>query len=233
MPTFSLRTLVAQAFRNPSIAERFIKFEQGGGLRFEPNPGLKAEKLVFSYELGVNWKVLRNLSFDAAYYLNRYRDLISYEQVAQPGGELVYRVVNLNKAIMQGVEINADYKWSPYLHFRLGYTYLDARDDSEDRVNDNLAYKSKHTVTGSVMANYQRWSLTLTGRYRSRIDEVFIYPGSEPDAFSVFNSRLQFQVTDALLVYLAADNLADTQYEEIERYRMPGRNYTVGVRVGL
>jgi outer membrane cobalamin receptor len=58
--------------------------------------------------------------------------------------------------------------------------------------------------------------------------EVSIYPGSEPDAFFVINSKISYKIAQGKMVYISVSNITNTQYEEIERYRMPGRSYTLG-----
>ncbi len=230
---FSVRALFARAFRNPSMAERFIKFEQGGGLRFEPNPDLRAEKLTASFEIGTIAKIGRYTSLDLALFHNRYKDLISYQQLPDPNGALVYRVINLNQALMQGLEVNLHYRISGFLSASLGYTWLDARDVSEVRFNDHLAYKIRHSVNASLGVNYKSASLHVSGRYRSAVEEVFIYPGSEPDAYFLFNARASYQFSPSFSGYLSIDNFTNSQYEELERYRMPGRSYTAGIRFGF
>ena len=229
----SFRTLFAKAFRNPSMAERFIKFEQGGGLRFEPNPDLKAERLTASFEVGTIWKPGRFTAVDLALFHNRYKDLISFQQLPDPAGALVYKVINLNQAIMQGMEINVTYRIPGFLSASLGYTYLDARDVSDGRFNDFLAYKIKHSINASLGIHYKALSLNFAGRYRSEVEEVFIYPGSEPDAYFLFNNKLTYAFTPAWSAYISIDNFTNSQYEELERYRMPGRSYTAGVRFAL
>ena len=232
-PNLTLRTLFAQAFRNPSIAERFIKFEQGGGLKFMPNPDLKAERLDLSIELGMLKRIGKGWSVDAALYYNHYRNLISFEQVAQSSGALVYRVVNLNRAVMQGGEINVRYQQPDRFSGYISYNFLDARDRSEGRLNEALAYKSKHTLGFGGGLRYQQWRLNIDGKVRSRIEEVFIYPGSEPDGFFVWNGRLSYEFLADSDLYLAVSNIGNTQYEELERYRMAGRSYSFGVSLSL
>lgn len=226
----SVRSLLARAFRNPSISERYTKFEQGGGLRFTTSPQLKAEQLILSAEVGtkLNFKPFR---FDIALYYNNYKDLIYYEQQPTPDGSLLFEVVNLNKAVMQGFEISGEYAPIKELNVQAGYTYLDARDVSEEAINDVLAYKSKHTTYFNILSNYKRFQLFLQARSRSRIDEVFIYPGSEPDGYLLFNAKLDYILSEKVSAYFKIDNISDVQYEEIERYRMAGRNFMVGVNL--
>ncbi len=223
---FSVRALMAQAFRNPSMAERFIKFEQGGGLHFEPNPNLRAEKLTFSTEVGSRIVISDRLNIDAALFYNNYKDLISYQQLPGPG--LLFRVVNLNQAVMQGFEVNVKYEIPEYFTLQAGYTFLDARDVSPERFNDVLAYKVKHTFQFSATGYVKQFMLNVNGRHRSAIDEVFIYPGSEPDANFLLHAKLSYRLLDKHNLYVALNNITDTQYEELERYRMSGRSFTAG-----
>jgi len=230
-PNFSLRMLLAQAFRDPPIAERFIKFEQGGGLRFLPNPALRPERLTLSAELGAKATLTPGGTLDVAFFYNRYQDLISFQQRSNPLEPLLYQVVNLKEALMQGVELSYTHQWRDRLTLHISYTFLDARDISAGRVNNALAYKVRHTLGASATARHRRFTLNLNARYRSRIEEVFIYPGSEPDAVLVANAKLAYTFSGRHTCYFAMNNAGDAQYEELERYRMPGRSFTAGVEM--
>ncbi|MCO6493181.1 MAG: TonB-dependent receptor [Phaeodactylibacter sp.] len=227
----SLRMLLAQAFRNPAMAERFIKFEQGGGLRFQPNPNLESEKLVLSAEFGAKIDVAPGASLDAALFYNRYNGLISFRQLSKPLEPLLYEVINLKAAVMQGLELSYQHRLKDFLILNVGYTFLDARDISDGRLNDELAYKVRHAFSASATAYHGPVTFNVNCRYRSRIREVFIYPGSEPDAAFITNAKLDVKIADHYSCYLAVDNIGNEQYEELERYRMPGRGYTAGAVV--
>lgn len=226
----AIRGLLARAFRNPSIAERYIKFEQGGGLSFKPNPVLLAEKLTLSAELGAKVNIKSAVKLDASIFYNYYNDLISYRQLSIPGEPLVFEVINLNKAVMQGFEISAEYKIFQWLNLSTGYTYLDAKDQSSNRINDVLPYKSKHTAYFALSALYKKFSFLIQSRARSRVEEVYIYPGSEPGGYALVNLRLGYQFKPDISFSLGVQNVANIQYEEIERYRMEGRTFMIGLR---
>lgn len=228
-PGLSFRMLLAQAFRDPAMAERYIKFEQGGGLRFRPNPGLRPERLILSAELGAKIALQPKASVDVAFFYNRYQNLISFQQLSKPLEPLLYEVINLKAAVMQGIELAYERHLGDFLVLRLGYTFLDARDASEERVNDALAYKVRHAFSLSATAHYGKFMLNLNSRYRSRIEEVFIYPGSEPDAAFIANGKLSYRIKNRHSCYLAVDNINNALYEELERYRMPGRSFLAGV----
>ena len=229
----AIRGLLARAFRNPSIAERYTKFEQGGGLSFYPNPGLRSEKLILSAEIGAKAGLSKQVRVDVSVFYNRYKDLISYQQRSIPGQPLLFEVINLNKAIMQGFEISLDYLPLHWLKVQTGYTFLDARDASENRFNDVLPYKSKHTAYLSLFGKIKKFHLFLQARSRSRIHEVFIYPGSEPDGYVLFNGKLNYDFNPAISSYISINNMTNEQYEEIERYRMEGRTFTFGLSFKL
>ncbi len=226
----SFRTLFAQAFRNPAIAERFIKFEQGGGLTFQPNPDLRSEKLRFSSEFGSRFSIGKKAHFDVAYFYNWYNDLISFQQIPNPRGLLLYEVININKALLQGFEINGTFTPVKNMTLRLAYTYLDASDRSDGRLNDALPYKRKHTFNLFGTYQYKNFGFHINSRYKSGIEEVFIYPGSEPQAHFLLNARLDARISDVYSAFIAIDNIGNVQYEELERYRMPGRAFTFGAR---
>ena len=131
---------------------------------------------------------------------------------------------------MQGAEINLRYRGPGIFSGSVGYTYLDARDVSDGRYNDFLAYKIKHALNASLGVHYKSFSASFNGRYRSGVKEVFIYPGSEPDAYMLFNGKISYEFNPGSSIYFSIDNFTNTQYEELERYRMPGRSYTAGLR---
>ena len=227
--TLSVRGLYAQAFRNPSIAERFIKFEQGGGIFFEPNPDLVSEKLINSFEAGVKFTPKEKLTIDLSFYHNQFKDLISFVQVSGPLEPLTFMVINLKTATMQGAEIAFNYRPCGWFGLRAGYAFLDAKDTSPDRHNDVLAYKPKHTVSLSADFKYHKFNLFLHGRARSKIEEVFIYPDSNPDGYMLLDAKITYSVWENHQVYFAVNNIQNSQYEEVERYRMAGRSYAAGV----
>ena len=72
-------------------------------------------------------------------------------------------------------------------------------------------------------------TLNLNGRYRSKVDEVFLYPLQAPDEFWVFNAKLLYQISTLAKASIGINNIFDAEYEELARYRMPGRNWLFGL----
>jgi len=78
-----------------------------------------------------------------------------------------------------------------------------------------------------------RWMLHGDARYRSEIQEVFLFPLQAPAAYWIFNANVQCHVTERVSASAKVNNLLDEQYEELARYRMPGRNWMFGVSYRL
>ncbi len=228
-PSTTIRVLLGQGFRAPSIAERFFQKELNGGTLFKPNPNLKAERTDLSFESGVTWNVLDNLSFNAAYFRNHYKDMIFWQEISEEEGVVytLFQVRNLNSALVQGLEFSVSYNPFKNLRTNINYTYLDAQDESPGRINDTLPYRVKHALKGSVDWLLGDISLHFDSRYKSKVEEVFLYPLEAPQAYILSNAKLNYAFNKTINFSLAVNNLFNTQYEELARYRMPGRNFLV------
>ncbi len=227
----AVRALYGQAFRAPTIAELYLQEELGGGVAFVPNPDLDAEHLKNSYEAGVRWTPSKRFDLDMAGFRYEYEDLIYWIEISEELGTTytVYQVRNLNSALLQGVETSLRSQWGR-VSANANFTYLDARDTSPDRTDDLLAYRPKYTGGFGVDLDLGRLMLHGDGRYRSRIEEVFLYPRQAPDEYWVFNGALHYQLAASWVLTVKGNNLLDRQYEELARYRMPGRNWLFGVQ---
>jgi outer membrane receptor protein involved in Fe transport len=230
----ALRTLFAQAFRAPTIAELHLERELGASTDFIPNPGLEAEQIVSSGELGVRWDPDPRFGLDVAGFRYNYEDLIYWievsEEFAIPGP--VYQVRNLNSAKISGVETTVTSTHGA-LSLSANYTYLDARDESPGRADDLLAYRPKHTGNIGADLGVGRFMLHGDARYRSEIEEVFLFPKQAPAPYWIFNANVQCHITATILASAKVNNLLNEQYEELARYRMPGRNWMFGVSFRL
>ncbi|HQV32144.1 MAG TPA: TonB-dependent receptor, partial [Calditrichia bacterium] len=108
----TMRTLLGQAFRAPTIAERFFKVEQAGGILFDPNPDLDPERMTLSVETGFRWQPTVTVDLDLAVFRYHYEDLIYWVDIAGERGTPFpfFQVRNLNKALMQGLETTVTYR---------------------------------------------------------------------------------------------------------------------------
>lgn len=227
IPNLALRLLYGQAFRAPSIAERFFQKELNGGTLFKPNPDLKPERMDFSLEAGLRWHWRDLIDFNVSYFRYHYKDMIYWIEISAEEGVIytLFQVRNLNRALTQGVEVALNVHPVSAMKATVSYTFLDARDQSPNRLDDYLAYRVRHSLNVALSGQWQRYTLRLDGRYKSKVEEVFLYPREAPEAFFVTNAKISMEVTPALQLSLGVQNIFDTEYEELARYRMPGRNW--------
>jgi outer membrane receptor protein involved in Fe transport len=83
----------------------------------------------------------------------------------------------------------------------------------------------------STEFNRDPFTINLSGRYRSDIETVFLYPREKPEAFLVTNAKILARLNENLGVSAAVGNIFDVEYEELARYRSPGRNWMFGATV--
>lgn len=229
----SYRLLAGRAFRAPSIAEIYFKKELFGGIDFIYNPNLRPEDMI-SAEFGIKKQYDNRFTFDFAVFYNYYNDLIQYVNV----GTNIYgpfQVRNIAEAQIKGFETYFDYNSKTRLFdndlsyfFNVGYTYLEARDLSDNRTDDFLPYKPSHNFNFTANFGYQGFDLNINGRYLSAIDEVLFYDFEEPDAYFLLNAKLSKSFGN-FSAFLAVNNLLNSSYQELERIQAPNRNFTSGI----
>jgi outer membrane receptor protein involved in Fe transport len=229
----ALRALAGRAFRAPSIAEIYFKKELFGGFDFIYNPNLQPEHIL-SAEIGFRKQYKSRFTLDMSFFFNQYKNLIQYVNV----GESVYgpfQVQNIADSQIKGFEFYIDYNSEINLFsnpleyfFNLSYTYLNARDLSEGRINDYLPYKPANNFLFTTNFAYSGFNLNLNGRYLSAIDEVIFYRFEEPDSYFIFNTKLSKDITSKLTFFVAVSNLFDVSYQELERIQAPNRNVNSG-----
>jgi iron complex outermembrane receptor protein len=234
----SYRILAGRAFRAPSIAEIYFKKELFGGFEFLYNPNLKPEEMV-SFEVGLKKQYNNRFTFDLAFFINEYSNLIQYVNV----GNTLYgpfQVQNIANAQVKGFEFYIDYTSKLRLfknpleyYFNVGYTYLNARDLSANRKDDFLPYKPVDNFNYTVNLNYYGFDLNFNGRYLSGIDEDLFYKYEEPQSFFLFNTKLSKEITSKFSVFIAVNNLFNTSYQELERIQAPNRNFNSGINLNF
>jgi outer membrane receptor protein involved in Fe transport len=223
-----LRCSIGRAFRDPSLAEMYIKREMGGGIRFDPSPGLRAETLT-SAEIGLKHRIRDVAVLDVAVFWIALSDMIFWQKLE----EGTYKAVNLGKARMQGAEFSFHTRRWKGFRSALTYSYLNAQDRTQGREeqadlsmqNDTLPYKPKHTLHFAVDYRLGPWHMQGDCRYVSEIAEVVFYPLDAPDAFRVVDLTTSYKPSDWITLRFQIRNAWNEQYEEMARYRMPGRSY--------
>jgi iron complex outermembrane receptor protein len=208
------RASVGHAFRNPSIAEMFLKRVGNQDYEFIPNPTLTPENVNFG-ETGLNWAWDDLIIVDGALFAYKYTDIIRWV------GAGTYRTENLSEATIQGGELAVRTAWPAAFLQSAALTYLDTDIDH----HGPLTYISKWRFLYSLSYEFRKATANLTARYVSPTDSVIFYQNDAPDAYFLLDARVTFRFRQSTRLSLICENLTDEFYQEMERYAMPPRTY--------
>lgn len=242
--SLSVRAFFKRAFRMPTFNDLY--YTDIG------NADLKPEYAT-QWNIGLGWrpvfadKTFRRLSVTADGYHNRISDKI----IAVPKGTGQYRwmMMNIGKVRIWGLDVAAETEIQlpaeVALSGRVSYTFQSARDysDPEDNLDaagtykGQIAYIPKHS--GSVTAGGQWRNLDM--------HYSFIYVGERwHNSSNIAQNHEQPWYTHdisaswtqpfnrfTLKATLEVNNLLNQQYEVIQNYPMPGRNYRLTLRFDI
>ncbi|MEM9664723.1 MAG: TonB-dependent receptor [Bacteroidota bacterium] len=231
-PSTSLRFSYGQGFRVPSLAERFT--DNQSFLPIVANLGLRPE-LSTGYEVGVRrrWALRRATTLEAyvAAFLTNYRRLVEVRFV---GTERAFQFVNLTKARTRGTEATLRLRSSRGLEGQVGYTFVDADDQTLDQP---LAFRSRHLlITGLTVPLTPLWTVGLDYRYASAPERVESdFARFVPDAEITVDTHvldLRASVTwYRLRLDLLVNNALNYHYVERPAILAPPRHATVRATV--
>lgn len=213
-----LRGSVGHAFRNPSIAEMFLKRVGTQDYEFVPNPNLDPETVDFG-EVGLNYRINDHVMVDAAGFYYDYNDIIRWLVVA--GGR--FQTENLAEAQIRGGEMGIRSTWRQHVNTVFSTTYLNTD------INDlgPLTYVPEWRFFLGAEYTHRRTTYGVEMRHVTKTDTVVFYQNDAPDAYTLITARVAFQFRQSTRLSLHLENLTNEQYEEMERYRMPPRTYRV------
>lgn len=183
------------------------------------NPDLKDERGT-SYEFGLSYD--REFLFTGAIFYNSIRDLINV--IRLPDGTNIN--LNVGRAHISGFEMEFQ-KGLRWLNVSLNYTYLDGRNEEEDRPLD-LVPESQLNFALDIW-DKNNLKFTLWGLYVSssemkissdivKIPDYFVLNGSLSKSFSNFT------------VFLKGENLLNKYYITEPGYPMKARTVAVGFK---
>ncbi len=217
-PNFRIKANYGQGFKNPTPAELYLNAYRFGK-RIIGDPDIESEKSK-SYEAAIEGELGR-LSYRTAYFYNDVKDLITKVMV-EPN---VFQYTNIDKAKIQGIELEAGFDLMENLSIKGSYVYLDAKDKKtgkrlearpRNRAILNTSYSSKdHGFRADFWLEY-------TGSY-------LIEPEKE-ESYTLCHLGLAKDLTKNLEIYVNVDNIFDKKVEDLE-IPIIGINYFGGIRV--
>ena len=214
-------------------------------LAFTDNPGLRPERSR-SVDAGFEQALAGGLVIlDAAWFLNRYDDLIvavgrSMQDYSR------YRTDNIANAQAQGVEASVALRTRRGLEARASYTFADTAVLAIDSapgvapapfsVGDQLLRRPRHQVNVDLLWRHRLATAYVRAGGRSTVLDVEPNWGAagglyDAPGFGVADAGVAVHAGRYTDVLLRADNLFDRQYEAVFGYPAPRRSFAVGVRL--
>ncbi len=218
------RAAVYAGFRPATLNELHRPFRVGNDVT-EANTSLTPEKL-YGAEVGVGGE--RFVSWDADLFYNQLANAITNVTIGKgpgtfplagfvPAGGTLFERENAGTINAVGVEGEAHRQIGRTLELRAAFTYTHARVDGGSSAQQLTGLKPAETPTATITA-VATWKpvdrLILTGdvRYESaRFDDD--QNTRRIDAGTGVNTRAEWAFTPALNVFVAADNLFDSNIE--------------------
>lgn len=235
---FYVRAFWKRTFRMPTFNDLY--YTDIGNVDLKP-------EVATQYNLGLEWTkgfystVFNSLTLSADAYHNRVKDKI----IAVPKGTGQYRwmMMNLGDVRINGIDASAQLEMllpgGVALNGRLSYTWQLARDysDPEDNIppagtyRGQIAYIPRNSGSAVLGAQWRQFHLNYSFIYvgeryhnSSNIPENYEQPWYTHDISASYTLRLGDR---QLRGTLEVNNLFNQQYEVIQNYPMPGRNFKV------
>ncbi|UTW55927.1 TonB-dependent siderophore receptor [Kordiimonas sp. SCSIO 12610] len=211
-----------EGFKAPTIFQRtFILTDfTTGEVIAGPNANLLAESSE-AFEVGVEQSLFDDqLRASVTYFDQDVDNLIGFS--------FTVGFDNISEARSRGIEFTLDGNLTDTLSFTTNYTYVSARDVTDDR---RLARRPRHQAFGNV-----QWQ--VTDKFQTNVSVT--YNGSEinninnqaelVDDWIRVDLRASYQLTENLELFGRIDNLFDEEYQQVLDFGTPGASVFGGVR---
>lgn len=222
-----------QSYRFPTFNDLY--YTDAGNANLQP-------ELAQQIDVGIQYAPIPSLHLRADYYHNRVTNKI----IAYPKGQQFrWTMLNLGKVIVNGVDVQADYRLQlPYrwqLPIRLQYTYqqsIDVTSANDSYYQHQIPYIPRHS--GSVIIGLN-WQSKQGHRYG--MNYSFIYVGERwSQQENILYNYVQPWYTHDVTLYgewliqghrlkaqCEVNNLLGQDYEIIRNYPMPKQNMRLSI----
>ena len=210
--SFKLYSNIGKTYRIPTYTDLYYSDRTTIG-----NENLNPESAI-STELGFKYDT-SNLKITGALFNREAKNIIDY--VKENENDL-WSAVNIGSLKTTGFELDFRYNFKNQNYFNLGYTNIK---DNNYVTNINFSKYSlnsfKHQLVSKLNLSYlKNISHSIVYKYLERSDN---------SNYSVLDSKIIYK--KGLFIYV--NNLLDAAYSETNLVPMPGRNFLVGISIGI
>lgn len=217
-PETKLRATYGTGFAAPGSSDRY-GVPAWGQL---PNPDLVPEESS-GWDVGVDRAFAHDaITLGVTYFENRFTNLIDWTYFDLDETQGTY--VNRGRAATWGAEIGLSMQASSGWNVRMGYTYLEARDEE---TLERLSRRPRHSFDTSTWIELRQY-LTLGIGMRAQLDRLDRSMPAED--FVVARLFASARITDHVLLKFRIENLFNEAYEEVRGYPALPRGVFAGAQ---
>lgn len=240
----TLRAFYKRIFRMPTFNDLY--YTDIGNARLRP-------EYATQYNIGATWHrdfratLFSSLELKADAYYNRITDKI----IAVPKGTGQYRwmMMNIGRVHIRGIDVGATAAAEPVggllAQLRLNYTYQRAQDytdpadchDAAGTYRAQIAYIPRHSGSVVAAASWRRLELNYSFIYvGERYHNSSNIPANYEPAWYTHDITASYSLRwgqATLRLTAEVNNLLNQQYEVIQNYPMPGRNFKFILRCDI
>lgn len=247
---YKVSLLANTGFRSPNVDDITKVFESPAGFVIVPNPNLKPE-YSYNFELGISKVVQGKYKFDiTGYYTSLTNVLVVRDFKFNGSDSVMYQGVkskvqamqNGDNAYILGLNGGVTLDFNEHISFKsvLNYSYGRVTDTKIDSVipldhiaplfgQTSIIYKAKN-IDGEFFVRYNG-KKTLADYSPSGEDNLKYATANGMPAWFTLNIRLGFNITKALRLNAACENLTNNRYRTFASgINAPGRNVIISLR---
>ncbi len=232
LPDLRLKANYSHGFKSPTPRDLFVYFAQPGYV-VVGNPNLKSEK-TDSIDIGLEKDFGKIAGLKANLFYTKAKDLIDTCQVntsgcppitlnvpPPPPNATVFTYRNVGKAKFTGIELSGFLSPADWLYAKLSYTYLEARDETEDQ---RLLQRPKHRAVASL--NLRPLSGTNLNFALEHTSDLLWTP-TQKKTFTLLHLSASQRVYKGLELYGGVENLTNKKDMDLP---ILGSFYYAGIR---
>jgi outer membrane cobalamin receptor len=225
-PTVALRASVAGAQRNPGLDQLYLYDTVHGWF---PNPNLRPETGA-TWTAGIDLALSPSSTGTITYFGSNLNNRIATQAVSPT----VTQWQNIGQVATNGVEIGFKQQLAPQWSTFVNYTYTDAKIQTGAERGSQLGLVPFSVAQLGVGYANRGWEVNLSSNYNGGTRRAFFNnPGQTSTGFvpSFLNLDLgaRIPINENIGVNLYVENLANVQYEKVNRIYSPGRTFRAGV----
>jgi vitamin B12 transporter len=225
-PQVAVRASAAGAQRNPGLDQLYLFDTVHGWL---PNPDLTPETGT-TWNAGLDLALSPSSAAKLTYFGNTINNRIATRAISPTATQWA----NVGAVNTQGLEISFKQQFSPQWSAFANYTYTDARIQSGPDRGLQLSLIPYSVAQVGLGYVNNGWELNLLTNYNGGTRRAFFNNGGRtstdfvPAFFNIdINGRVP--ISENVALNLSLENLADVQYERVNRIYSPGLTFRAGV----